>query len=196
MSNRDATEELLQRWLAGDEQAAEEIYDRYAPRLLELAKGKIDQRLQRRLGEEDIVQSVFRTFFRRVRDGQMRVDHSGTLWHLLVGITMNKARQKARFHRAQKRDFRGEIHGDVSQLAIELTSCLYDADSVDSLLQELSGLLDDLQDRDREIVRLCLLGYSTSDIGQRVHRSRWTVRRVLDRVGNRLTGDLNENSDQ
>ena len=191
---RDTTGHLLQRWRAGDEQAAEKVYDRYAGRLLELAKDQIGQRLGRRVGEEDIVQSVFRTFFRRVRDGEFHVDHSGTFWHLLASITLNKIRQKAKFHRAQKRDVRGEIYADLEQMASKEGACPFETDSVDLLMGELTDLLHELNDRDREIVRLCLLGFSTSDIGQRVHRSRWTVRRVLDRVGNRLKSEIGEPS--
>ena len=44
---------------------------------------------------DDIVQSVFRTFFRRAQAGEFRIDSSAQLWQLLVRITVLKAQHQA-----------------------------------------------------------------------------------------------------
>lgn len=102
---------LLARWQAGDQAAAEAIYQRYAQRLCALAEKDIGERLARRVGPEDIVQSVFRTFFRRSGDGQFAIDHSGARWRLLVRITANKVLRHAEREGAARRDVKAEVHG-------------------------------------------------------------------------------------
>jgi RNA polymerase sigma-70 factor (ECF subfamily) len=192
MCTGDSIEALLQRWSAGDHQAAEKIYEQYAGRLLALAKDRLSVRLRRRVGEDDIVQSVFRTFFRRVQNGEYLVDHSGTLWQLLVSITLNKLRQKAKFHRAQKRDVGAEVYRDADQLASGLPTARPDEAAIELLMSELDTLFHPLDGRDRQIAQLCLEGYATSEIGQRLRCSRWTIRRVLDRIGARLSRQLDQ----
>ena len=63
--------ELVNRWKnQNDQQAADLLVRRYAGRLIALARSKLPGRTKRRLDPEDIMQSVCRTFFVRVRDGR------------------------------------------------------------------------------------------------------------------------------
>jgi hypothetical protein len=61
---------LLNSCRKGDEDAARELFDNYAERLLLLVRRRLSQRLASRFGPEDVLQSVFRTFFRRAQQGQ------------------------------------------------------------------------------------------------------------------------------
>ena len=61
---------LIDLWRQGDQDAARRIVDRYIDRLLPLARRHLSQRLASRIDPEDIVQSVFRTFFSRLKEGQ------------------------------------------------------------------------------------------------------------------------------
>ena len=61
-------------WLTGDEDAARQLFDRYAEQLVALARRRISQRLASRIDPEDIVQSVFRTFFHRAKQGQFHLE--------------------------------------------------------------------------------------------------------------------------
>lgn len=112
MPPSESAKVLLARWQAGDQEAAQAIYQRYAQRLCALAEKDIGERLARRVGPEDIVQSVFRTFFRRTGDGQFAVDHSGSLWRLLVRITANKVLRHAEREGAARRDMKVEVHAN------------------------------------------------------------------------------------
>jgi len=91
---------------AGDvvEQAAQQVFLTYVERLLRLAGGRLSQRLACRIDPEDIVQSVFRTFFVRLREGQFTLNEEDDLGRILVGITIRKALRQVAFHRAAKRD--------------------------------------------------------------------------------------------
>lgn len=64
---------LMRRFRHGESDAATALYLRYARRLHVLARNKTGQDLQSRFDAEDVVQSVFRTFFRRVSDGSYDV---------------------------------------------------------------------------------------------------------------------------
>jgi RNA polymerase sigma-70 factor (ECF subfamily) len=97
---------LLRRLRAGSENAATEIYLRYATRLHALARSRLGEDLAPRVDAEDIVQSVFRTFFRRVSKGDYDVPDGEELWKLFLLMGLNKIRTVGTFHRAAKRDVR------------------------------------------------------------------------------------------
>ena len=90
MDSSDAVPELVRHWRAGDETAAARLYGRYAQQLLRLAEQHLSRRLSGRVDEEDVVQSVFRTFFRRSGGGEFQIDSSAQIWKLLVKITVLK----------------------------------------------------------------------------------------------------------
>ena len=104
MSTSDAT--LVERYRCGNQQAAAELFDRYAGRIRGLAKSKFSPYLNARIDPDDIVQSVFHSFFRRAREGQYEVPDGQTLWNLLLVIALNKVRSSGVHHRATKRDTR------------------------------------------------------------------------------------------
>ena len=97
---------LVQRHRQGDPDAAAELFAYYARRLSRLAEQFISRKLAGRIEGDDVVQSVFRTFFRRCTAGEFQIDSSAQLWQLLVKITMLKARAQGRRHTAAQRDAR------------------------------------------------------------------------------------------
>lgn len=97
---------LLDRFRLGDQDAALQLYYRYADRLMRLASKSTPAELAPRFDPEDIVQSVFRTFFRRAAKGQYEAPEGDELWKLLLVMALNKVRSRAAFHRARKRDIR------------------------------------------------------------------------------------------
>src|SRR5260370_222460 len=72
---------LFNLWRGGDEQAARELFERYADRLVALARRRLGQRMARRVDAEDRVQSVFRPFFARAKGGRFTIPGQG---HLLT----------------------------------------------------------------------------------------------------------------
>src|SRR5437588_6753986 len=100
MENADQPRDVVEQVQEGDPRGAEAVFHRYALRLAALAEGHLSRRLAGRVGGEDVVQSVFRTFFRRCARGEFRVDSPGQLWRLLVTLTLRKARAQARRHLA------------------------------------------------------------------------------------------------
>src|SRR3954462_2301268 len=97
---------LLRRLRGGSEDAATQLYRRYAHRLRALARANTSAHLARRVDAEDIVQSVFRIFFTAASQGLYDVPAGEDLWKLLLVIALNKIRAEGVFHRAAKRDAR------------------------------------------------------------------------------------------
>ena len=90
----------------GDGTAADGLFEKYQSKLNGLANRGLGGDLSGRLDAADITQSVFRTFFRRVSNGQYDVPQGETIWKLLTVIALNKIRAAGVHHRAAKRDVR------------------------------------------------------------------------------------------
>jgi len=184
MSKAGSAGELFSQCQAGDLRAAERIYSRYAERLWALADRHIGETLQRRVDPDDIVQTVFRTFFRRTAAGKFLIESSTSLWALLARITLNRIRSEAR-----KWDLRAAVPLDESREPPGASRGLPTKADARMLLEELSRLVAQLDPRGVEILGLIVEGFSVSQIAGQLGCSRWTIRRVLDRVGNMLTGN-------
>lgn len=174
----DDDQSLLHRYRRGDDDAATELYLRYAHRLRALASAQTSSDIQQRVDNEDLVQSIFRTFFRRVARGQYDVPDGDELWKLLLVIGLNKIRSTATHHRANKRD----IKKTVSSEALETVS--NDAGQSDEtglkiLEMTIDELLGELPEQYREIVNLRIAGFDVSEIAERTQRSKRTVERIL-----------------
>ena len=81
---------LMRRLQTGSQDAATQLYLRYAKRLHALSRAKCSPDLAARVDSDDIVQSVFRTFFRRVEKGEYDVPDGEELWKLFLVIGLNK----------------------------------------------------------------------------------------------------------
>src|SRR4051794_30331946 len=79
---------LLQRFRRGQDDAPTLLYLRYAERLRALAAKQSSPSLAARVDPEDIVQSVFRTFFRRAALGHYNVPDGEEIWKLLLVIAL------------------------------------------------------------------------------------------------------------
>src|SRR5262249_5338711 len=110
--------DLLARWRKGDQQAATELFQRYADRLIALARSRMPGKLGQRVDAEDVVQSVYRSFFAGARDGRYDLQRGGALWRLLVTITHHKLSHQREQHSRQKRAVQREQgFGNADDLA-------------------------------------------------------------------------------
>jgi RNA polymerase sigma-70 factor, ECF subfamily len=184
MSALSGEKHLIDLWRQGDENAARQIVEGYLDRLVILARRHLHQRLAPRIDPEDIVQSVFRTFFSRVKDGQFVFSEQDDLTKLLVRITLNKTLRQVAFHRAAKRNpgletANDEGHHDRLQglLAVEPTP-----EATVAFIDQLEHLLGQLQPQERQILELRLQGYSNEEIAQKLGIYDRKIRRVIEHV--------------
>src|SRR6516165_9538352 len=97
---------LLSRFQRGEAGAATLLYLRYAARITSFAWTQRGPDLASRFDPDDIVQSIFRTFFRRAAEGHYDLPEGEDLWKLLLVIALQRVRDACSFHRAAKRDVR------------------------------------------------------------------------------------------
>ena len=181
-----ADDELLTRCRAGQEDAATALYLRYARRLQNLAEKQTDKKMAVRVDPEGIVQSVFRTFFRRVTVGQYNVADGEDLWNLLLVISLNKLRSRATSHRAAKRDVSKTVSLENSQgghSGNEEEALLILRMTVD----EIVGALPDVE---KDIVRLRIEGHEVNDIAAQTNRAKRSVERILQNFRKKLKATI------
>lgn len=191
----DDSAKLLQDWQNGDEAAAAVLFDRYVERMVMLARNQLSPKLRRRVDPDDVVQSAYRSFFAKTREGRYTVDDSGGLWPLLAAITLSKVRKQVEFNRAQKRSTSREASVDRAGgfgIEPELTARTPEPLDVICAVEELDRLMEGLSETHRNILELRLQHRSIDEIAEEVGRSERTVRRVLENLREELDGRLNE----
>ncbi len=180
-------QKLMARLRAGSPDAAARVFDRFAGRLVALARRRLDGPLRAKLDAEDVLQSVYRSFFRRC--GEFHLDGWDGLWSLLVLLTVRKCGRQAEHYRAARRDVRREdtpVPGEAGADTREAVDREPTPEEAAVLAETVEGLLRGLDGRDRAIVTLSLQGYTVAEVSDEVGRTQRTVQRVLERVRKRL----------
>jgi RNA polymerase sigma-70 factor (ECF subfamily) len=184
---------LLRHLQAGNQEAASEVYLRFAHRLRALVKSQCSSELAKRVETEDIVQSVFRRFFRRATEGGYQVPPGDELWGIFLVIALNKIRTEENFHRAGKRDMRLMANSEQSELLLKQfadntqQAALYLQLTVKEAVEKLPAL-------QQQLVELRMQGYSVNEIADQTKRSRRTIERNLQSAREKLQTLLEEDS--
>jgi RNA polymerase sigma-70 factor (ECF subfamily) len=94
--------DLVQRLETGDTEAAALLFDRYARRLIGLARRRLDERVRSKADADDVVNSVIRTFCRRAAECSFNLDGPDALCAVWVEITLRKCGRWNRHFRTRK----------------------------------------------------------------------------------------------
>ncbi|MDB5350334.1 MAG: sigma-70 family polymerase sigma factor [Planctomycetota bacterium] len=192
MSHDEASDRsLVRRFRHGQADAPTQLYLRYAQRLHALAAKQTSGELARRVEPEDIVQSVFRTFFRRLAAGNYDVPDGEEIWKLLLVIALNKIRTAGNFHKAAKRDMRRTSQSDALEAGLEATSGT-DEVAMTVLRLVVDDLLKELPESHRKMVELRIEGHEVAEIAEEVGRSKRSVERALQEFRARLGALIHE----
>jgi RNA polymerase sigma-70 factor (ECF subfamily) len=180
----------LQRVTSAESGFERDIVDRYSQRLMALARRRLPDRLRGRVDPEDVVQSVYRSFFRRLADGRFQFEASLDLWRLLAAMTFYKVRNAIRFHQRERRDVRRETSMEGSAEGSPYADPTPGPEDLVTFLECLEQLLARAPKNYREIVVLRLEGLSIAEIAERIDRSQRTVLRALSRLGEVIASEL------
>jgi RNA polymerase sigma-70 factor (ECF subfamily) len=182
--------ELVARWRDGDQQAADELFQRYTEQLLALARRQLSAKLARRLDPEDVVQSAYRSFFAGARADRYVLHQSGDLWRLLAAITLHKLHRQIEHHTAAKRSFEREQDrgADSSLFGLQADTLSRDPSPAEvlAIVDELEYVMRALKPLHRQMVELRLQGYRIAEIAAATDRSERWVRRILDQIKSQL----------
>ena len=190
MSHDSSFADLMTNLRAGNEDAAAQVFKQFAHRLIGLARSRIDRAFRPKMDADDVVQSVFRSFFVRQLKGEFQLEDWDSLWSLLTVLTLRKCGHRIEYFRAARRDLRREIsHQPLS----EDETCSWEAiarqptPSEAAVLHEtVEQMLRGLDKHNRRIVELCLQGFNAGDVSIQVGCSERTVKRLLARIKKRL----------
>jgi DNA-directed RNA polymerase specialized sigma24 family protein len=104
MSSDHSVTQWIDRLRAGDQAAAERLWERYFAQLVGVARNTLRKAPVRVADEEDVALSVFDSVCRGLRAGRFpRLLDRDNLWGLVVVITARKARNLIRHECRQKR---------------------------------------------------------------------------------------------
>ncbi len=194
MSAEPAFQDLMDRLRQGDPLASQQIFERFARGLINLARRRLDVLIRQKVDPEDVMLSAFKSFFLRHAQGQFQFDSWDSLWSLLTLITLRKCGHKIDYFRAACRDVKreqalpaGESDSDSNWEAIARDPTPSEAAVLAETLERILGSLDG---RDRTIVELLLQGCSAPEISAQIGRSERTVHRLVERTKKKLRATL------
>lgn len=172
---------FLERIRAGDEAAARELLTRYEAEVRLVVRRQLPRLLRSRFDSIDFLQSVWGSFFHRVRTGPSDFEDSRHLVAFLARAAKNKVIDEYRRAASRKQDMSREEPlwaegGRPKELAAHV-----DSPSEVAQAREAFGRLQSLIPVERRtILELKAEGLSSRDIGERLGMSERTVQRVLE----------------
>ncbi len=174
------------------ELAARLVWGRYFQELLALARSHLSARIRGREDEEDVLQSMYKSFCLRQRRGDFDLSNRDQLWKLLVQITLRKARNIANRHLLARRDVRRDAGGNsappdgfddqatlLNQLDMDEPTPAEAALLNEALEQRFQALREPEL---RLIAQKKLEGYTNQEIAQELKCTVRTVERKLERI--------------
>jgi RNA polymerase sigma-70 factor (ECF subfamily) len=189
MDPENSFDDLMAKLRAGEDNAATTVFRHFAGRLVALADKRLRAQVRGKEDPEDVVQSVFRSFFQRCQAGEYQIGNWESLWGLLTLITVRKCDNRAKFFHAGRRNVARETPLDeAANLGVGGLLAREPTPLEAAVLAELvTYLITWFQDPgDRAIVELHLQGYTLAEISQQLGRAERTVRRVLARARQQL----------
>jgi RNA polymerase sigma-70 factor (ECF subfamily) len=189
MSDPQSDQSFLRRLKADPSLAAVELDEKYRSRLCRKVEREMNVRFRRKEDAEDVVQSAFRTFYRRKSQGEFSIDSGSDLWRLLETITRHKILKHVEKLDAGKRTSKREQYPDGDQLQGQEPSPDQAAVAADLMEKVLAGL-------DESYVKVFhrrLQKYTEDEIATELSCTRAFVRAKLKRIRDRLeklSGDI------
>jgi RNA polymerase sigma-70 factor (ECF subfamily) len=191
MSESTAFSDFIRRIRAGDDQAAQELVERYEPVIRCAVRLRLrDPRLYSRFDWMDICQSVLASFFVRAAAGGYDLQQPDQLLRLLVVMTRHKLADQERRHRAEMRDCRRLAACDPAYL--DGRSAAPSPSRLAAGREMLAEVRRRLSEEERVLVDLRTEGCEWAEIATRLGGTaegrRKQLARALDRVEQQLEG--------
>lgn len=198
MSPDPAFEALIGGLRRGEAGAAEEIFRRFAHRLIGLARRRLDAKVRQKVDPEDVAQSALKSFFRRHAEGQYDLESWDGLWSLLALITLRKCNGRARHFRTARRDVGHEVLPPADEACAGWEALAREPTPSEAavLAETVEGLFRGQDETGCAIIGLALQGYTAPEISARVGRSERTVYRLLERIREWLEHSSDDDTDE
>jgi DNA-directed RNA polymerase specialized sigma24 family protein len=150
----------------------------------------LDRRIRRREDEEDVLQSMYKSFCLRQQRGEYDLANRDDLWKLLVTITLNKTRDAAKYHRRKQRDvvrdqtMPEDDETDSARWALERMEAAGPSPAEAAVLSEaLERRLHALADPElRQVAVAKLGGWTNAEVADQLNYTERTIERRLERI--------------
>jgi len=181
MPNCDSVTLWIKALRSGDDDAANELWERYFSQLMRIARSRMSALPRTTYDEEDVAISTFRVLCHKLREGRYpELSGRDELWHLMLKVLVRKVMHRAEYECAQKRrvplslsDYPDDIFGATGESASFVVAA------------ECEELFARLNDSNLEQVVLWKLeGFSDDEIARKINRTRRTVQRMLSLIRN------------
>jgi len=198
---------LPENWIEGlnegDQEVATEIFQQHLAVLKRLAKNRLPPGVRRLADEDDIANSVFKSFFKGIKNDRFpQLETDDDLWQILGMLVKNKVAGQIRYLSRKKRGggkVRGESiftsQGGDSMLGglNNLPSAQQTADQAMQAQEEFDEMLAKLPDDQlREIAVLKLNSLTNREIASKLDISERSVERKLQRIRNRWEAEAGD----
>jgi RNA polymerase sigma-70 factor (ECF subfamily) len=179
--------DFLRRIQSGDDGAARELLQRFEAEVRLVVRRQLPRLLRSRFDSLDFLQSVWGSFFRRMRTSPTEFEDSRHLVAFLARAAKNKVIDEYRRAASRKHDMHREEplwDGGIRPRDVPDSS---DSPSDVAQAHEVFGRLRDLVPVEkRSILEMKAQGLSSKDIGERLGISERTVQRVLEDLRRRM----------
>ncbi len=182
---------LASRFAVSPRDAGDEVFARYARRLIGLARQQLHGPMLQKVDPEDVLQSVMRSFYARAVDGRLDLDDPESLWSLLATMTRRKCSRKVRALFTQGRDVSREAWpkpaaDGESDGGFDIADDEPSPPDLAVLNETLAILYRKIQPHERPILERKLQGDSVAEIAETLQFNERKVYRVLERVKDQL----------
>jgi hypothetical protein len=181
MQHNETVAQLVERVRGGDAAAAQTLFARYSVQLSRVAERHLSDKLAARLDGADVVQSVFRTFFRRCLNGEFTIGQSTYLAFDLIDENSGLCRP---WFATGGLDEPVNFCGSRAQAQRRLAS--FDGHLAEGDLEQEPPDLRGRVPVFCQVLELRLAGHSVADVAVTLQLSRQTVYRCLRTLAHRL----------
>ena len=193
MESSESVTQMIHRLRSDDprerDEAARLVWEYYFRDLLALAHRHLGWRIRQRVGAEDLLQSVYASVCRRQQRGEFELYDRDDFWRLLVTVTLNKARNAAKWHLRAERDVDREValppeeDGPTRGRALSLAAAGPTPDEAVALAEELEQRIGSLADPLlMQIALKKLEGLTNKEIAEELDYTERTIERKLDKI--------------
>lgn len=194
--------ENVSHWInlvkAGDSVAANRIWQHYFDRLVRAVRARLMGQNRAVSDEEDIVLSVFDSFYNAAENGRFPdLSDRGDLWRLLLRMSARKVVDKRRHDQRQRRGGKVNLHSlnqtDRDDNVIEAIGDEPSPDMVLMMQESVEAIFSHLGvGQLRELAGAKLEGYSNRELAERFGCSERTIERRLHLIREKCQQELIE----
>lgn len=182
--SEDPTQTLVDAATQGEQPAIDDLIARYLPRMHAYVRLRMGPALRAQEGSLDVVQSVCRSALKDIEKGGFEYRSENQFLGWLLQASLNKLRERHRYHAAAKRDVgreEGELLPDESAYASLMTPSRVAAGR--ERVERLEQAFDQLPEEYREVIVLARsIGMPHAEIAEHMGRSVGAVRMLLGRA--------------